>query len=622
MSRIKYEKLLLVLFLSCFVAEQTHQIDQTKEEVIVGGKSGTLGDKDTQSAVQYPADDGIIKNVGSDGRIVFSRAAAHKSSSNTKEATNFTLHFLGGTPRVLDYTPEFSKWNTWPTNYPLCDPTTNPNLSPIIIDTKGATRDKTTPTLFVYSGTPITDYTLSTEFHGEPEFNMTALTISLTGERHHEATYVTGLGDTSYRFFEYALFLFSRKNKNPRLSLHQIDNKIFPMEIVMYFTTGRTEDDTTQIHVMVNISEIENPLLVPVVRAAKIIADRVTNTDANNIKIDAQQSKIDGMQAMILADTKAREEKGFYTYAAKLNENIEKIQKYGHEITRIREDLQSLENKNVSIREKIQRLENCVSNKTARQNDLGVRINELQLKADLESATNVLSKCSKNLEKEQNELKSTLDEIQSAQTKLNDCETALAKICVDLGLPERTTVSEAEEKHRKAQSTLADEAQAKADVNKEKQVLQQYKNELSLACDLEIFQVSWLLPASGGHYIYNGSLPVPPCTRRGFTIVMEHTVSISQEQFDTIAAVGDLPPFKHMKESLPVLAGSVGRKVRYNRKNLQFLLDDAVHMKSKLRKRIKVKMQDNQCNSLIGSIFLLVASIFSLIILFPCLRPQ
>ena len=52
----------------------------------------------------------------------------------------------------------------------------------------------------------------------------------------HEATFVTGLGDVSNRFFEYIIFLYANEGVTvpTELSNHQIDNKKFPLEILMY----------------------------------------------------------------------------------------------------------------------------------------------------------------------------------------------------------------------------------------------------------------------------------------------------------------------------------------------------------------------------------------------------
>jgi len=67
-----------------------------------------------------------------------------------------------------------------------------------------------------------------------------------------EATYIAGLGNPEYRFFKKAMLLFSNAEVEPERSLHQIDGKKFPLEIVFFFSDVRNTDET-QIHVMVEV---------------------------------------------------------------------------------------------------------------------------------------------------------------------------------------------------------------------------------------------------------------------------------------------------------------------------------------------------------------------------------
>ena len=92
---------------------------------------------------------------------------------------------------------------------------------------------------------------------------------------------------------------------------------------------------------------------------------------------------------------------------------------------------------------------------------------------------------------------------------------------------------------------------------------------------------------------------VPPCSRRGITIVMEKPISISKEQFQFISSIPNTKESEPLDLRLPVLSNPTGkRSVWYNKKNLQFILDDSVHMKSKLRKKLKDEMRANKSSSL------------------------
>ena len=44
-----------------------------------------------------------------------------------------------------------------------------------------------------------------------------------------------------------------------------------------------------------------------------------------------------------------------------------------------------------------------------------------------------------------------------------------------------------------------------------------------------------LLPAEPGHYLYTGSLPMPPCTEDVLWVVMKQPVAISADQLDVFA---------------------------------------------------------------------------------------
>lgn len=69
----------------------------------------------------------------------------------------------------------------------------------------------------------------------------------------HDATYISGVGDVSLRQFHYAIFLFSKGSPPAGHSLHQIDDKKYPMEIVVFFSADYIKDEDTQVHILVKV---------------------------------------------------------------------------------------------------------------------------------------------------------------------------------------------------------------------------------------------------------------------------------------------------------------------------------------------------------------------------------
>ena len=87
------------------------------------------------------------------------------------------------------------------------------------------------------------------------------------------------------------------------------------------------------------------------------------------------------------------------------------------------------------------------------------------------------------------------------------------------------------------------------------------------------------------------SYAVPPCTKRSYTIVLEQPVEISKEQFDVLASIPRPKDGEPLQTCVPPLADLGNRKIHYVKKNLQYILDDMVHMKSKKRKQLKDRMK-------------------------------
>jgi len=157
----------------------------------------------------------------------------------------------------------FSSCEQWATDYPNCNPENNMYLSPVNIDTKMAitTKDQT---LFVFSDTPPKSLYNLEYSHKDlrgvkdtPKVDVLSINNGKDISKLIQATFVSGLGDSDYRYFRNALFLFTDGDRNlsPKRSFHQIDGQKFDMEIVLTFMTKPQDQfsDITQIHVMVKV---------------------------------------------------------------------------------------------------------------------------------------------------------------------------------------------------------------------------------------------------------------------------------------------------------------------------------------------------------------------------------
>lgn len=82
---------------------------------------------------------------------------------------------------------------------------------------------------------------------------------------------------------------------------------------------------------------------------------------------------------------------------------------------------------------------------------------------------------------------------------------------------------------------------------------------------------------------------------------MEKSIPMSQEQFTAISNYtirgrfqtefdAEVPP-QGMDDAIPVFQELGDRQIFYNHKNLEFKMDDALHMQSKLRRQIKDSMR-------------------------------
>lgn len=76
--------------------------------------------------------------------------------------------------------------------------------------------------------------------------------IKAEANRFRDVTFVSGLGDTRYRFFHNAYFLLTNHTVEKERSFHKIDDRKFDMEIVVTFRDPALLA-STNVHIMVNV---------------------------------------------------------------------------------------------------------------------------------------------------------------------------------------------------------------------------------------------------------------------------------------------------------------------------------------------------------------------------------
>ncbi|CAL8139575.1 unnamed protein product [Orchesella dallaii] len=171
-----------------------------------------------------------------------------------------------------------------------------------------------------------------------------------------------------------------------------------------------------------------------------------------------------------------------------------------------------------------------------------------------------------------------------------------------------------------AQKNLEDLENAKAFYENATSVLEKIETVPSRSIDVRLpFQISWLFPPYGGHYFYNGSSPLPPCGRKVFVIVLEKPITISPEQlrvFQKIPSVHQhdssvwkklcdksaddqekmsvIEKMDNVVSRFPITNPLPKRVVWYNPKNLQYKMDDGVHMKSSTRRKLKQELENEE----------------------------
>jgi len=167
-------------------------------------------------------------------------------------------------------------------------------------------------TLLLYSFEPIKNYTLQTWYNDtENKLTMSArelsscawvrgqagiilgicnvvsnastVTITLDDTIFFEAAYINGLGFEDFKLFQRAVFLTSRTGLRPEQSLHQLNGKTYPMEIMLTFTNRKADNNsvksTTQVFVLVEVrlfgkaEQSRWPRFSPTVSSLRFYAD-------------------------------------------------------------------------------------------------------------------------------------------------------------------------------------------------------------------------------------------------------------------------------------------------------------------------------------------------------------
>lgn len=443
---------------------------------------------------------------------------------------------------------------------------------------------------------------------------MLKVTIKLSGDdKLRDASYVSGLDYTeSLLFFNNALFLFHPNNASvkPHMhqSLHRIDGREPAMELIIYFQSLLGKE-SLQVHVMVELSETENPAWYPILNEFpnlihNVIEDRCNGTQKLKRMEDAYK------QVEILYQNELVREKTLslgFTYTRAIIE-LEQIQIL---VKGIRNDTLDILKAEGMAAEKEQ--ERCkkeleVVNKKLSGNSNNQNQTDLLIKrSQLESCVKAQGKIAKAKQAE-------WDRVDQLLKKCNiGAGDKFVLKSVDI-IPEYLI-------QLKWLKNNLDQLKLTFDTAK-----QMYENELtkpkrSVMIEMP-FQISWLFPKYGGFFFYEGSSPIPPCKARSHVVVLEKLVQISREQFDLFHQVPlfyDTDPkrveeicAKLPKDSAPeeeYVAGAISilgkvemqmlhfmpvgkRKVWYMKKNIQFQLDDGTHMRSRLRRKLKKEMDE------------------------------
>ncbi|ODM95317.1 Carbonic anhydrase 3 [Orchesella cincta] len=535
----------------------------------------------------------------------------------------------------------FLEWDKWTEKYPDCNPETNPFASPIDISTSDVISAKSIQTLFIHSGEPERDTYLLSTFHVTDDYHMEALNVKLQGEQAlGHATIVSGLGKSSKRFFDSAVLLIKGKDFKGTASInggiHTIDYKKYPMEIVLTFMTNSGEDET-QIHVMVEVMNETNPVWLPLTNlydkmCAKIIEDTCFGNVLRQNGKDAYDKAVLHYTKLL---TKQKEELDRTTY----QERYEEI-KICYEIVKCcdSEKLKELHDEANTEDVKIQGCHKDLSKhqefmETARKKieELKTKIQQLKENEQLyDNEEDTLNQ--ENLEFKK--LKEREDELNECITKHGNRYSELQKQISnsnrirkenEIGSDDQhkfKSVAQVLEKMNEVKKNMEELEKAKISYENARYELEAIESIPSRSVDVELpFQISWLFPPYGGHYFYNGSSPLPPCEKKPFAIVLEKPISISSEQllvFQKIPSIHQRDPsvWKRLCDNslsdgqkakildtmdkivsqVPKNKVAVARKVWYNPKNLQYKMDDGVHMKSSTRRKLKLELENEERN--------------------------